>query len=225
MSRKYDLLAISLLIFSAVLLVWLGLFGPTNTSTWKDWQPLMAAVVALGGASIVYRGAMLAYRAAMAKVDLDRRLNDRSQVRQELGMFLRLDYALNVLRHEAEVLRNSIPNQTNSTATPIEVSGSWLVLKEPEALIESWNGLQSYPPSIAERLSTIRTFLYDLANFSNVLKDNEWQITAWGKVPAELMRVRFAAEELAKASIKTRENLVGAIQHARRRESQTYTPH
>jgi hypothetical protein len=94
------------------------------------------------------------------------------------------------------------PARKRSTAaTPIEVSGSWLVLKEPDALIESWNALQSCPPSIVERRSTIRTFLYDLANFANVLKGNEWQITAWGKVPAELMRVRFAAEELAKASV------------------------
>ena len=89
----------------------------------------------------------------------------------------------------------------SAAATPIEVSGSWLALKEPEALIESWNALQSCPPSIVERRSTIRTFLYDLLNFANVLKDNEWQITAWAKAPAELMRVRFATEELAKASV------------------------
>jgi hypothetical protein len=82
MYRKYDLLAISLLIFSAALVAWLGLFGPTNTTKWKDWQPLLAAIIALGGASIVYRGAMLAYRASMAKVDLDRRLSDRSQFRE-----------------------------------------------------------------------------------------------------------------------------------------------
>jgi hypothetical protein len=65
MMRRYDMLAVSLLMFTAMLSVWLGVWGPTNTTTWKDWQPLMAAFVALGAAT-------MAYKSAMAKVEFDR---------------------------------------------------------------------------------------------------------------------------------------------------------
>src|SRR6266436_9830515 len=69
----------------------------------KDWQPLMAAVIALSCAAVVYRGATLAYTAAMAKVDFNREINQRSEKRKALGLCLRLEFAFNVLRHEGEV--------------------------------------------------------------------------------------------------------------------------
>jgi hypothetical protein len=70
MGKKYDLLAISLLIFSAVVVTAISV-DPKGFAL-RDWQPLLAALLTLGGAGIVYRGATLAYRAAMSKVDLDR---------------------------------------------------------------------------------------------------------------------------------------------------------
>lgn len=97
MDRRYDLLAIGLLFFSAILTVWLGIFGPANTTTLKEWQPLMASILAIGGALIVYRGAKLAYTAAMAKVGLDREVHAREPARLTLGVCLRLEFSLREL--------------------------------------------------------------------------------------------------------------------------------
>jgi hypothetical protein len=38
--RKYD--TIAMLMLAAVLSAWLGVWGPTNTTALKNWQPLMA---------------------------------------------------------------------------------------------------------------------------------------------------------------------------------------
>jgi hypothetical protein len=127
----------------------------------KDWQPLMASVIALGGAAVVYRGAILAYTAAMAKVDFDREIHQRSEKRKALGLCLRLDFALNVLRHQGETLRDNIPDGFNFTKDN-KVDPASFVVKEPDALTEAWHNLDIFPPSIAGRLSGIRGILYDL---------------------------------------------------------------
>jgi hypothetical protein len=50
--RKYDLLAISLLVFSAIVVTAMSV-DPNHFSI-KDWQPLMAAFVALGAAGVAH---------------------------------------------------------------------------------------------------------------------------------------------------------------------------
>jgi hypothetical protein len=55
-----------------------------NTTALRDWQPLMAAFVALGAAA-------LAYSAAMAKVQFDERMARQTEYRKILGIFLRFD--------------------------------------------------------------------------------------------------------------------------------------
>lgn len=212
--QRYSLIAFSFLLLSTVLVIWLGLLGPTNATTWKEWQPLLAATVALGGASLVYRGATLAYAAAMAKVKLDEELNRKSRVRQDLGVFLRLDFALNVLRHEADVIAESVP--LSARGTKVDVVGKRIRIKEPDALIESWNNLQAFPPSISERLADIRGILYDFANYESVLAEGAWEITAYMPAPSELKQVHHTAIKLAKQAKDTREALQPAIRYLRR---------
>jgi hypothetical protein len=49
--RKYDLLAISLLIFSAILVTAMAI-DPKGFSL-QAWQPLMAGILALGGGAFI----------------------------------------------------------------------------------------------------------------------------------------------------------------------------
>jgi hypothetical protein len=56
--RKYDTLAVSLLIFSAVLVSAISV--DSKGFAVRDWQSLIASVIAFGGAAMVYRGANLA---------------------------------------------------------------------------------------------------------------------------------------------------------------------
>jgi len=48
----------------------------------KDFQPMIAALVALAAASLAYRG-------AMAKVELDREMAARQRAKDRLGLLLR----------------------------------------------------------------------------------------------------------------------------------------
>jgi hypothetical protein len=164
MLRKYDLLAISLLIFGAILLVWLGLFGPTNTSNWKDWQPLKAAVLALGGAGIVYRGAALAYRAAMAKVELDRETQRQELRRRQRGILMRLHLAAFVMLHDAKHLetdkvRQPVYPKAEATLDPAEIR-----LRTEAAIEEAWANLDVFPSEIAKSISMLKVQLFNVSD-------------------------------------------------------------
>jgi hypothetical protein len=63
------------LMLSALIAIWLGLWGPIDVQKLKDWQPLMASIIAFGAATLVYRG-------AMAKVNLDREEAERQRNRE-----------------------------------------------------------------------------------------------------------------------------------------------
>jgi hypothetical protein len=204
--RKFDTLAM----FTTVLSVWLGVWGPTNTTTWKDWQPLMASVIAIGGATIVYRGARLAYQASMVKFDFDRATLLEARKRTDLGIFLRLEFALNVLRHKAETLKKIIPLGLNMDADT-RLEAKWFVIKEPDALIESWRSLESFPASIATALSGIRGHLYDLENFYEAVGEIAWEVKAYGSPPPELVRIRRSVDQLASFSEMARNDLAKVI--------------
>src|SRR5271156_5507749 len=100
MNQRYDLLAIGLLFVAAMLAV-ITIFNPAGFSL-KEWQPLTAAIIALGGAGLVYRGAMLNYDAAMKKVDLDREIHEREARRAKRGIFLRLSVAAHIIYEDAK---------------------------------------------------------------------------------------------------------------------------
>jgi hypothetical protein len=61
-----------------LLVVTLVIVGSRDDFHLKDWQPLIAALIALAGGS-------LAYRAAMAKVYADEDREERSLSRERLG--------------------------------------------------------------------------------------------------------------------------------------------
>src|SRR4029078_1025637 len=101
-----------------------------NTTTWKDWQPIMAAVVALGAAGV-------AYTAAMAKVRFDERTATQNELRKILGIFLRFDFAVDVLRHES----NYMVKLTDPPVSPSEnniVIVDVLAVNERPELEEAW---------------------------------------------------------------------------------------
>jgi hypothetical protein len=162
-----DALAVSLLLFAVIFLVWL-VSGRPGWVALHEWQTLMASFVALGAAS-------LAYKAAMAKVEFDRQVHQRNEIRSTLGLCLRLDFDLDVLRHEAEIRRNEIPDRFNWTKDK-EYQAVWFAMKEPDALVEAWNHLDNFPPWIAEGLSAIRAHLYDLYRMTGLLGETTWNL-------------------------------------------------
>ncbi|QOZ76713.1 hypothetical protein XH83_15390 [Bradyrhizobium sp. CCBAU 53351] len=185
MNQRYDLLAFAFLLLSAILAVWLTV-GPTNFVL-KDWQPLMASFVALGAAT-------LAYKAAMAKVEFDRHIVERQDKRKALGLCLRLEFAMQVLRHQAEMLRDKIPARVTSKAFKLEMKT--IDFETPEALVEAWQNLDAFPPPTAQRLADIQAQLYDFKQLKGVVDHVVWDLKAWDATPEELQSLRFIASEL-----------------------------
>ncbi|MDO9489855.1 MAG: hypothetical protein Q7J32_15890 [Sphingomonadaceae bacterium] len=157
MKQKFDAAAISLLMFTVVLTVWLGVGGPTNTAALKDWQTLMAAVVALGAAT-------LAYNAAMAKVRFDERTAVQNECRKVLGIFLRFDFAVDVLRYEAELMAEL----TEQPATPTEnntVIVDDLTFNEMPEIKEAWSNLDYFPVELSRSFYSVQNARYNFAEF------------------------------------------------------------
>jgi hypothetical protein len=152
----------------------------------------------------------------MAKVEFDRELNRRHEIRRDLGLCLRLSFSLNVIRHEAGVLRKSIPKDFNMGSDKTnQVKAAWFELREQDALIEAWNNLESFPPWIAKGLSDIRSNLYDMAQFKAVCGDTVWDLRVNDTVPPELRRVRVTADHITNFAEKVRDDLEQMIDKLR----------
>jgi hypothetical protein len=138
--RKYDLLAMSLLMFSAVLTVGLGVIGPlawtmpkglsfkTILAFAQPWQTLMAALVALAAAFV-------AYRAAMAKVNLDREIAATVERKRKLKILLQLSYVCQVIRDEANDQLDFLEMATSSADYHA------LRIDEPKEVGEAWSDI------------------------------------------------------------------------------------
>ena len=142
--RGADIL-VAVAMFSAVVVSALAV-DPKGFSL-KDWQPLMASVIALFGASLVYRGAILAYRAAMSKVDFDHRARQEEIDRTKRGAFLRTQYAALVTRDEAKacllsdtLIKGAFEKRFDPTSFRMRAS---------EAIDQAWSNLEVFPIPIA----------------------------------------------------------------------------
>jgi hypothetical protein len=204
MIRKYDTIAICLLIFSVVLLCAISV--DPKGFTLRDWQPLMAAILTLGGAGIVYRGAMLAYRAAMAKVDFDREVNARESRRLALGVCLRLDYALKVLVYEAENTRLSSVTTTPASG-PKTIKLDEVVFSRETETDEAWNNLDRFPRQLAQYIGEVRGSLYDFSTLQEINKGTEFTIRHYHQDPPEIARLKQYLGHIAQQGRAAREQL------------------
>lgn len=152
MQQRFGLLAVSLMIFSCVTLSAL-VVDPKGFSL-SAWQPLLAALIALGGAGIVYRS-------AMAKIDFDREAVERQERGRRRGILLRIQFALQVLRHDALVLSSLDTDLSHFTAE--EIKDHWR-LRTENALDEAWQNLDLFPAETASALSDVRTNIFNFRN-------------------------------------------------------------
>ena len=120
----------------------------------------MAAFVALGAAA-------LAYNAAMKKVRFDALIAEQNERRRKRGIFLRLQYAMRVLRHETKVLSEKFtPSESKAE---ISIGGSDLSLNQSEAaLTEAWDNLDCFSSEGAKALGEIKGHFYNRKIFSEI---------------------------------------------------------
>jgi hypothetical protein len=203
--RRYELLAIGLLIFSALLTVWLGVLGPTNTTTWKEWQPLMASVLAIGGALIVYRGAKLAYSAAMAKVDLDREVHARESARLTLGVCIRLEFSLRQLLYEVREQFALVPDWDRQREFTVYTKDFNLTM-QPK-LDEAWANLDRLPRRLSLTISDIRGGYFDFETFIRINPNAQWTYGVFTREPPETVQPRDILKTMER-------NCIAALDHS-----------
>jgi hypothetical protein len=122
-----------------------------NLQQLKDWQTLSAALVALGAATV-------AYRAAMAKVTLDRELSDRELLRRKVGLYLRLEFALTLLKAEAfSIERRTRVGSHAPQCIDLKVTDA------PE-IDEAWTHIEFFPRPLIKELHRVRLALRFLRN-------------------------------------------------------------
>lgn len=119
----------------------------------KDWQPLMAAVLALVGGFFAYQG-------AMAKVWQERELADRQIRWEKKALVVRLQATLLMLRKTAIDCQAFIEDHPTWKIGGMKLDG--LGVPKPAKLDEAWNNLGWFPPHIAFKIATIRDNQYGL---------------------------------------------------------------
>jgi hypothetical protein len=145
MKQRYDLFAVSFLMFAAVFVVWLTV-DPKGFAL-KDWQPLMASFVALGAAT-------LAYNAAMAKVNYDRARELRELSRKRLGIYLRLRYAAAELVRQTNNVKLALG--MNVTRGKRNVPVYSITIGNPKELEEAWANLDLFPVAVSMLIDYVR---------------------------------------------------------------------
>ncbi len=173
--REYDLLAICCLMLALILIAAMTT-DPKGFSV-RDWQPLMASLVALGGASIVYRGARLAYQAAMEKVNLDREQAERERISDRLSLFLRLTTSLYAVMGSIIGCTHLIDKRLSETISEgLSVTPRQIRVYNPKVLSEAWDKLHLFPSELITDIAVLQEMLSRLEEELDQQKDATWII-------------------------------------------------
>jgi hypothetical protein len=117
-----------------------------------DWQPLMAALIAL-------TGGILAYTGAMAKLRQDGELQMRELLRRKLGLCLKLDIAIRSFF--PTIIQNHADLHYSKEGEHIPVES--LALIEPPEITEAWDNLDVFPRKVIREIASVREHLRELA--------------------------------------------------------------
>jgi hypothetical protein len=161
------------LLLAATLVVWLGISGPIRVSyeVVKDFQPLMAAMIALAAGTLAYWG-------AMAKVNLDRAEFDRRRISEQLGLLLRLRAAVERVSEEAgaKVKLLTFQPSSDATRTSITIIPEQLRIAVPDELTEAWTRLDLFPEVSIRQIEILRRLLPALQNEMEKFAAEKWTV-------------------------------------------------
>lgn len=124
---------------------------PASYDVLKDFQPLIAALVALISAGGVLFGATLAYRAALKKVNLDREIHERDARRRQRGVLLRARFGVWALSQSAIEIR-----KLTGGPMPYELNIPRMKLRGGDGLEDAWTKLEEFPGKISRAFSAIK---------------------------------------------------------------------
>lgn len=143
---------ISALMLTAVLTVWLGLWGAVDLSKLEKWQTLMTGFVAIVAAGIAYRG-------ATAKVRFDQEVLAAEYTRRKLALYLKVEIALTQLAERAWWASARLGHSQSVQ----HYTKRDFALDEPPELEEAWAFLDYFPRHLIAEIRNVRQCLRELA--------------------------------------------------------------
>jgi hypothetical protein len=153
-----SVLSVCLCLLTLALVVVIAMARDPNGFSLKEWQTITASFIALCAAT-------LAYSAAMAKIHFDERTAQEDERRKTLGIFLRFDFAVDVLRYEAENHVKKIFDPPTSPSENSSVVVDDLTLSEMLEIKEAWENLDYFPVKLSKEFYEVQNQLYNFANF------------------------------------------------------------
>jgi hypothetical protein len=170
MTRLPGLPTISALLLTATIVAIVSIAGAPKIpyDILRDFQPTMAALVALGAAT-------LAYFAAMAKVTLDRKIAARQRAKERIGLYLRLISQLRRLQQDSyfigDYLGERVMRANKDNTSRVEWSPEILALSDDFDEVEkAWQNIELLPAEVFDDLDYLRQVL---ATIKAVGKHNE----------------------------------------------------
>jgi hypothetical protein len=130
----------------------------------KEWQPLIAALIALGGGTFAYRG-------AMAKIYADQERDRVELDRKKLGLYLRFQFAVRRMIAEARrhrLLMKRDYREGENIRYTIRVDD--LRFGVFEEFDEAWKNLDLLPRTVSFNLDQVRDVLAKDRAFLDSLK-------------------------------------------------------
>jgi hypothetical protein len=169
-SRPPGLPTISALMLTATIVAIVSITGAPKIpyDILRDFQPTMAALVALGAATF-------AYFAAMAKVTLDREIAARQRAKERIGLYLRLISQLRRLQQDAyyigDYLGERVMRAKKDNTSRVEWIPEILALSgDFEEVEKAWQNIELLPAVVFNDLDYLRQVL---ATIKAVGKHNE----------------------------------------------------
>jgi hypothetical protein len=145
---------ISALGAAILITVWLGVDGPIELEKLKEWQTLMAAIIA---PSIAFLAAIVAYKAAMAKVNFDREVHEKTMQRHRRGLMLRLRFALEHNISQGAALLDTINLQSEKGGEVSVTPQTFAAISTPLELDEAWKDLGLFDALLTNKIAVIKT--------------------------------------------------------------------
>jgi hypothetical protein len=197
----------SAFLLAGILAVWLGIAGPINIEGLQRWQTLLASFVAVIAATI-------AYFAAMAKVRQDKQISEEQVLRRALAIFLKLEFAIQVLRQEARDLEKKVQDYRNKSFKTAD-----LAILEPKEMLEAWDTLDLFPSDLMQALRMLRALLVgykmDLAKFE---PDVDWERNIVARMEINpTARAAISAKLIIEHATKALQTLFATIDRQRDR--------
>jgi hypothetical protein len=158
-SRLPGLPTISALMLTATIVAIVSITGAPKIpyDILRDFQPTMAALVALGAAT-------LAYFAAMAKVTLDRETAARQRAKERIGLYLRLISQLRRLQQDAHFIGDHLGEHVMRAKKDNTSRVEWIpeihaLSDDFEEVEKAWQNIELLPAAVFDDLDYLRQVL------------------------------------------------------------------